>query len=285
MGNNTETESVHTGTDDVDGSRRLIRGGIRLAEGLAAALPGVALAASGVGVEGEIAAALADSMMPHAVNQIGHEVSSRLLSPREEERVGFVFAQATKEIKDRIDAGEEVRADGFFGPGLPERSDGAAVWESVLLKSQREAEEKKLPYMARLLSNAAFEPRISAELVHRLAKGADGLTYRQFCILNLVENKERYPLRASDFSSETLYPIEAGVVIDEFYSLCSLNWVGHEKLAMLNAGMICPSEMSITGLALVAYPIMGLERIPEDDLAPLVEYLGEERTGWPQPEA
>ena len=278
----TETNSPHSQSDDVDGSRRLIRGGIRFAEGLVAAFPGVALSAFGTGLEGEIAAALLDPVMPRAVNRIGHEISARLLGPREEERVGFVFAQATKEIKDRIDAGDEVRTDGFFGHGIPERSDGAAVWESVLLKSQREPEEKKLHYMARLLSNAAFEPMASVELIHRIAKTGEALTYRQFCILKLVENKERYHLRTSDFRSETRYPIEAGVVIDEFYSLCSFSWVGHKKLAMLSAGMICPSEMLLTGLAAVAYPLMGLDRIPEDDLVTLVECLGEERIAWLQ---
>ena len=40
--------------------------------------------------------------------------------------------------------------------------------ESTLLKSQRESEEKKLPYMAHLLANLAFDREISAEMAHQM---------------------------------------------------------------------------------------------------------------------
>ena len=78
---------------------------------------------------------------------LGAEMSSRLLGPREQQRIGYVYALAASEISERIKRGAEVRQDGFFGLDDRGPSDATEVWESVLMKSQREPEEAKLPYM------------------------------------------------------------------------------------------------------------------------------------------
>ena len=70
-----------------------------------------------------------------AVRAIGHDLSSRRLSPREQLRVGGVYTLAAGEIVKRCGNGERVRDDGFFGTGGGERSDAEEVWESTLLKS------------------------------------------------------------------------------------------------------------------------------------------------------
>jgi K+-transporting ATPase c subunit len=49
------------------------------------------------------------------------------------------------------------------------------VAESVLLKSQREPEEKKIPYMGHLLSSVAFDAEISANMAHQITKIAEQL--------------------------------------------------------------------------------------------------------------
>ena len=127
-----------------------------------------------------------------AVKAIGQELSSRVLSPGEEKRVGAVFTLAVAEIFDRIEKGESVRDDGFFNNHGSGRSDVDEVWESALLKSQREAEEKKLPYMAHLLANIAFDTEISTAMAHQITKIAESLTYRQMCILKLSATKEKF---------------------------------------------------------------------------------------------
>jgi hypothetical protein len=104
-----------------------------------------------------------------ALKHIGQEASERLLGPREQVRVGGVLAIAAAEINERIKNGERVRSDNFFEEKSQGRSDAEEVAESVLLKSQREPEEKKIPYIGHLLSNVAL-PR-SALIWHiRLQK-------------------------------------------------------------------------------------------------------------------
>jgi hypothetical protein len=77
------------------------------------------------------------------LKHIGQEASERLLDHREQIRVGGVLAIAAGEIGQRIEGGERVRLDGFFEKKQTGRPDAEEVAESVLLKSQREPEEKK----------------------------------------------------------------------------------------------------------------------------------------------
>src|SRR5207245_7578611 len=136
-------------------------------------------------------------------------------SPREKVRAGAVLAIAAEEINQRIENGERVRSDGFFDEKPSSRSDAEEVAEGVLLKSQREPEEKKIPYMAHLLSSVAFDPEISAQMAHQITKAAEQLTYRQFCILKLAIMKQEFGLRGEDYRQQDAFARELYQVLYE----------------------------------------------------------------------
>lgn len=137
--------------DEIDkniGIRRLINSGAEIAGGaIGGALGFLAGGPAGAALLGAGGAAVAT-----ALKHIGQEASERLLGPREAVRVGGVLALAAGEIRQRLEAGEKTRADGFFDQKQDGRPDAEEIAESILLKSQREPEEKKIPYMAHLLS-------------------------------------------------------------------------------------------------------------------------------------
>ena len=93
-----------------------------------------------------------------ALRQVGNEIVGRLLGPRERKRVGAVVSVIAKDIHARTLRGERVRNDGFFSEDPNARSDAEEVAESVLLKCQREPEEKKIEYMGHFFANVAFHP-------------------------------------------------------------------------------------------------------------------------------
>ena len=151
--------------------------------------------------------------------KIAHDLSSRLLSPREQARVGGVYILAAAEIVERRQNGEKVRDDGFFDTGDLGRSDAEEVWESTLLKSQKEPEEKKLPYMAHLLANVAFDAEISAAMAHQMMKMSESMTYRQLCILQLSVSKERFRLRQRSYDGQESFPKNLYQLLYEYYDL------------------------------------------------------------------
>ena len=93
-----------------------------------------------------------------ALRQVGNEIVDRVLGPRERKRVGAVVSVIAKVIHARTLRGENVRNDGFFSEDPNKRSDAEEVAESILLKCQREPEEKKIQYMGHFFRKRSILP-------------------------------------------------------------------------------------------------------------------------------
>ena len=225
---------------------------------------------------GPISAALlgaGGAAVAKALKHIGQEVSERLLGPREKVRVGGVLAIAAAEIKQGIANGESVRTDGFFDEKPSGRSDAEEVAESVLLKSQREPEEKKIPYMGYLLSNIAFDPEISAQMAHQITKAAEQLTYRQLCILRLAVVKQAFGLRSGDYRGQGSFSKELYQVLYECLDLYHRGFINFGGEVAFGPTDVAPGKMTVQGLGADLYNLMKLATIPNEDIAPIATQL------------
>jgi hypothetical protein len=208
-----------------------------------------------------------------ALNYVGMEISERLLGPRERTRIGATLTLAAAEINERIEKGEKVRSDGFFDRTDSGRSNAEELAESVLLKSQREPEEKKLPFLAHLLANISFSPEISVPLGEQLIKAADQLTYRQFCILRLAGMKGGFQLRKSDYRGHESFTRDLYQILHECSDLYNRGFINNGGSVALGLTDINPSEMAVQGLGTDIYNWMQLWQIPTTDIQPIVEVL------------
>ena len=257
-----------------DRLRLLIGRGAELAGGATGPGVGVVLGSLLSGPSGVATGGTIGGAVTMAVKAVGHDLSSRLLSPREQVRVGGVYALATAEIVARSQKGEEVRDDGFFSAGDGGRSAAEEVWESVLMKSQREPEENKLPYMAHLLANLAFDKKISAAMAHQMTKAAESMTYRQLCILQLSTTKEKFNLpkriqEGQDTLAKDLYQI-----IYEYYDLYNRGLISFEGTLAATLVDVNPGAATPQALGIDICNQMRLSSIPNEDFVPLVEFLG-----------
>lgn len=261
--------------DEKDGSknegfRNLINCGAEIAGGAI----GGALGFLAGGPAGAAVLGAGGSLAAMALKHIGQEASERLLGPREKVRVGGVLAIAASIIKGRIESGSSVRSDGFFEKRTPSgRSDAEEVAESVLLKSQREPEEKKIPYMGYLLANVAFATDISAEMAHQLTKAAEQLTYRQLCILKLAVIKQKFGLREVDYRGQSSFSKELYQILYECIDLYSRGFINFGGTVVFGPTDIAPGKMMVQGLGADLYNQMQLSLIPEDDLVPIAMQL------------
>jgi hypothetical protein len=264
-------------TDEVAGDeekknqriRKLIDTGAEIAGGAVGGalgfLAGGPVGAAALGAGGAAAA--------KALKHVGSEACERLLGPRERVRVGGVLAVAAAEINERLNNGEPLRDDDFFQEKRPGRSDAEEVAESILLKSQREPEEKKIPYMGRLLANVAFQKEISAEMAHQLAKTAEQLTYRQLCILRLAVVKDVLGLRAGDYRGQGSFSKELYQVLYECLNLYHRGLVNFGGEVAFGPTDVAPGKMTVQALGADIYNLMQLHSIPDADLYPLAAVL------------
>lgn len=249
--------------------RRLIDSGAEIAGGAVGGalgfLAGGPIGAAALGAGGAAAAM--------ALRHLGQEASERLLGPREQVRIGGVLAIAAGEISDRITGGEKIRTDGFFDPKSSGRSDGEEVAESVLLKSQREPEEKKIPYMGHLLSSVAFDTTISAHMAHQLVKVAEQLTYRQLCLLKLAVVKQALGLRSADYRGQSSFAKELYQVLYECLDLYHRALINFGGEALFGPTDVAPNRMTVQALGADLFNLMKLSTIPDADLVPIAAQL------------
>lgn len=256
-------------TTRIDRMRTLISGGAEIAgSAVGAALGFFAGGPVGAAVLGAGGAAAA-----MALKHVGQEVSARLLAPREKVRVGGVLAIAAAEIDRRIRNGESLRSDGFFERTSTSRSDAEEVAESVLLKSQREPEERKLQYMGYLLANIAFDAEISGQMAHQIIKAAEGLTYRQLCIMKLAVVKDSFGLRSGDYRGQGSFTKDLYQVLYECLDLYNRGFVNFGGEVAFGPTDIAPGRMTVQGLGADLYNLMGLSTISNNELTPIAAQL------------
>lgn len=247
----------------------LLDSGVEIAGGAV----GGALGFFAGGPVGAAALGAAGAAAAKILKNIGQEVSERLLGPREKVRVGAVLAVAAAEINERIVSGEKIRTDGFFDEKPSGRSDAEEVAESVLLRSQREPEEKKIHYMGHLLSSVAFDPQINAHMAHQIIKAAEQLTYRQLCILKLAVTKQVWGLRNGDYQGQGSFSKELYQVLYECIDLYHRGFINFGGEVAFGPTDINPGKMAAQGLGADIYNLMRLVTIPEEDIAPIATQL------------
>ena len=210
-----------------------------------------------------------------ALRQVGNEFAGRVLGPRERKRLGAAVSVIASDIHKRTLRGEKVRTDGFFTENPNKRSDAEEVAESVLLKCQREPEEKKIQYMGHFFANVAFDPQISAEMAHQLAKHAEQMTYRQFCILKIAICYNYRPrLREGDYRGQSIFSVELQEVLYECFHLYGRGFVNFGGDVAFGPTDIKPRTMKAQGLGLHLATLLNVALIPESDLAATLQQLG-----------
>ncbi|WP_311272115.1 MULTISPECIES: hypothetical protein [unclassified Rhizobium] len=251
--------------------RSLIQQGAKVAGGAV----GAALGFFAAGPAGAAALGAAGTMASEALAHIGEDVSQRMLGPRERVRVGGVIALTAQGIQDRLRAGKQTRSDGFFDEREDGRSNADEIAESIITKAQRESEEKKLPYMSKMLANIAFETWVTLPMAQQLAKTAEVLTFRQFCILRstVVIIQNRHLVRQSSYRTQTNFPSPLLDTLYEIHDLVQRGLITIDGVAALGLTDIEPSKLKPQGLGVYLYNLMELDDMPHADVRPILEVL------------
>lgn len=244
---------------------------------IAGAAVGGALGFVAAGPAGGAIAAAGGAMIGKAFNKIGAEIHDRFLGPREQVRVGATTAFAIEKIKEKLEDDNEPRSDGFFDGGDMDRSSADEVFEGALLKSKAAYEEKKLKHIGLFVGNIAFDSALSAERASYYLNLVERLTYRQLCLLTIINSASQFGLRVEQLTNKRGTPEGWGVLqeINELYSLSllrQLNEKGENDL-FWGLGAIRPGRMALTRLGLDLVKYFELNLIPQNELKNIAAML------------
>jgi hypothetical protein len=225
------------------------------------------------GPVGAAALGAAGAMVSEALSHAGEDFSHRLLGPREKMRVGAVLMLSADRVRSKLDAGHKTRSDGFFDPDDTERSDAEEIAESIISKAQRETEEKKLPLLANMLANIAFEDTVNIAFAQQLVKTAEGLTYRQLCILAMIGQVDRSVLRNVDYRAVQNFSPALMQLLFEIYGLYQQGLIACGGNALLGPSDVVPARLNVQGLGAYLYNLMELSGLQDTDILPIVVEL------------
>ena len=137
---------------------------------------------------------------------------------------------------------------------------------------------RKLPYFARLWSNACLDETLSPAKLNYLVKLAEQLTYRQFVIISMAGAMARadranlYALRETSYENADLNLLgETAIILSEILALHYQNCVS--VVAPLGPTQIVPSEMRIVTHGATLYNAMELHRTPNGDCQSVADLL------------
>jgi len=159
---------------------------------------------------GAIGGAAVGPLVALAFKKIGTEISEKILSPREQARVGATYTLALEKISKSLQSGKNVRDDDFFIEQEKGRSKSETLLEGTLLKARNEYEEKKIKFYSNFLANLNFDDTISFEKGNTLLRILEQLSYRQIAILAYFAgieslNADRWMISFKDKSELGIY--------------------------------------------------------------------------------
>ena len=155
----------------------------------------------------------------------------------------------------------------------------------MVLKIQREPEEKKARYIAKIYENSVFEQEVSADLGHKIIKSAEQLTYQQLCILSMIGRREKGENFPSNFQSE--WSLELSKLLHDCFEL-SMNGYVQGRLSLNISGQLPryeafnPRSMYLENVGIVTFNLMNLQDICDDDITPIAKLLGWEKKILPE---
>jgi hypothetical protein len=264
------TDALDPKPDDDSRLKRVLEAGAEIAGGASGVAAGLVLA----GPPGAFAGAAAGP----AVASVMKDVINRVLSRREEKRVGGVFLAASVAYDELLSNGETLRSDGFFDDGASGRSSAEEVFEGVLLAAKTEHQERKIPHMGYLMANIAFDASLDAGLANWAISTAEDLTWTQFVLLSAIGRKQRFSLPDEEYGRRVdtwnawgvhNQLADLGVTRREMVGAPSRK-TDRMALSIFNYNI---SELELRQSGLLLYHLLWLDRVPEGDVTTVVDSL------------
>jgi hypothetical protein len=201
-----------------------------------------------------------------SLQKVGKDIAERWLSPWEEARIGAGLFYVRDKMRWYLEGGHQIRDDDFFDQGMHDRSKSDEILEGVLLKCKQENEEKKLKLISNIYINTAFMPNVSVAGANWLLQKVQEFTYRQLCILSLIERIDVPFSRGPSYGpndGDPAFEVEYRQLDDMLARKETLQeyYRGHRD----EVGEATP-VIGLSRIGKFCYTVMSLDEISADDL-------------------
>lgn len=216
---------------------------------------------------------------------LGGEVEDllqRALSKQERIRIKILTEYVIKKIENNIATGHRIWDDDFVRDGPISRSSAKEIVEGLYISAKEDHEEKKLFYYGNLLANILFHSDIDRFQANLFIRIFENLSYRQLCIMALIEHKYKFKLRNEDYRPEgpgyddrlILLEYQKISLLQEIKELHILDLVAMPANVILSIPAIIPAELILQGTGGAIYELAELNDLYRNDYEELERIAG-----------
>jgi hypothetical protein len=126
--------------------------------------------------------------------KIALDFARRPLTHTQEARLATFFSQTVRKIQENLESGRELRSDNFFHGQPGKRSIAEEIAEGIFTAARNTHEDNKVPFLANLNANLAFDQDIDLSFANYLVRQADNMSYRQICLLALFMRRNDFDI-------------------------------------------------------------------------------------------
>lgn len=201
------------------------------------------------------------------------DMMARHISTVESRRLNTVAGEAARLIKQYRAEGRTLRDDGFFESDVNGRTRADEVVEAAFVAAMRSHEEKKIPYIAHLLAEAAFAPNVDPATINWALARAQSLTWTQFVLLAAVGSDE-YALPEGDIGAGGSWETWGAhrQLMDIGYGYGEL--IGARKTGTYMSGPdLAMPKQKLKDSGRLLYELLGLEMVHPDEVTAVLRAL------------
>jgi hypothetical protein len=225
---------------------------------------------------GAIVGGASGPLITRTLKAIGNSIQQKILSGREEVRIGAVYYFAIEQFNNNINKGKTTISP-LLNLDIFGRNASEEILEGVILTSQKTYEERKIKFIGKLYANLFFISESDIAFSNFMIVLSNDLTYRQYLIISILKNRIQFSVE------NRLEKDKDGKPIINRYDLCCEIWSLKDKGLISiptylmdmedNSGIIQLDDLVITKIGEQFYNLLSLSELDEHDINNIIENM------------
>ena len=196
------------------------------------------------------------------------EIREHVYSKKESKKILVTLYFSLKIIKENLDKNMIINNENKLL--IEEFMDG------IVINAKNEHEENKLKYYGYLLGNLIFKENLDRDESNRLIKISRSLSYCQIKLINMyiISQMIQVPiLKREDYTKTGIENYRLLGVLQDTLDMIQKSILNGSGKLVLDIVQINPSKVKVQGIGTLLYNLMGLSKMPYDEMEDLLDIL------------
>ena len=204
------------------------------------------------------------------------EIREHVYSKKESKKILVTLYFSLKIIKENIDKNMNIKEENFIIINNENKLLIEEFMDGIVINAKNEHEENKLKYYGYFLGNLIFKENLDRDESNRLIKISRSLSYCQIKLINMyiISQMIQVPiLKREDYTKTGIENYRLLGVLQDTLDMIQKSILNGSGKLVLDIVQINPSKVKVQGIGTLLYNLMGLSKMPYDEMEDLLDIL------------